>query len=273
MKSFTTPCQTNFEFDSAVAINNKLYNITTSGVYDPDTYTITDPTEDLSALFVVGGIVMNACYNDIYATVVSVTANEVVLDGPIRGYYDNAGTIEWYQGYLVMWDDATSAFQITAKKNDGPFVFGNYTEFTKSYPGDYSWTAPLRSSKLVSYDGVGDVATLDWPCAVMNDGDSYVACGNGSNSVIDVNAVTVLQFWMGDGYYMDIGIGGGKMFQYYEFHDGYGLSNGNQTEEQLYSRYDAIIQRWSDMLSSNYKDDSAPLGEDVFGAYVYMFFS
>ena len=268
MKSFTTPGINPIAFDSGAVANNKVYNISSSGSYDPETYTISDPAVDLTTVFTAGGIVMNACYNDMYATVVSVTSNEVVLDGPLRGYYDNAGTIEWYQGYLVAWDDATSAFQITAKRDEGPFIFENYNEFTKHYPGGQDWTAPLRSSKLVSYDG--DVATLDWPCAVVNTGDTFVACGDGTNHQMDVDSCISMQFWMGDGYYMDIGFRGNRSTVWFEFHDSYGLSNGNQTPEQLYNRFDTIIQRWSRMLDSNYKNTTAPMGEDVFGSYPYF---
>ena len=268
MKKFTMKGFVGVEFDSAAAANNKTYDISGSGSYDPETYTITDLAVKLSPDFPPGAIVMNSCYNDVYATVVSSTDDEVVLDGDIRGYYDNAGTIEWYQPILVVWADATSAFQITAKSGEGAFIFENYNEFAKSYPGDESWTAPLRSSKLVSYDG--DVATLDWPCNVIGGNGSVICCGDGTDVAIDANAVYGLQFWMGDGYYMDIGIQGDKTISWFEFHDGYGLSNGNQSEEQLYNRYDAIIQRWSDMLSSNYKEASAPIGENVFGSYLYM---
>ena len=268
MKKFTTRGFVAVGFDSTAVANNKLYDISSSGSYDPETYTITDATFDLTTVFTVGGIVMNACYNDVYANVVSVTANEVVLDGDLRGYYDNAGTIEWYQGYLVAWDDATSAFQITAKSGEGAFIFENYKEFTKSYPGNATWNAPLRSSKLVSYDG--DVATLDWPCSVISELDSLICCADGTDVAIEADACYGFGFWMGDGYYMDIGIGGNANTAWFEFHDSYGLSNANQTEEQLYNRYDLIIQRWSDMLNSNYKEDSTPLGENVLGSYPYF---
>lgn len=269
MKSFTTPGINPIVFDDGATANNKVYDISNTGSYDPETYTITDPVVKLNTVFTVGGIVMNACYNDVYATVVSVTVDEVVLDGDLRGYYEDDGDVEWYQGWLNVWDDVTSAFQITAKTGYGAFIFENYNEFTKAYPGDLSWTAPLRSSKLVSYDG--DVATLDWPCAVVNaDDEAFVACGNGTNHYMDVDSCLTIQFWMGDGYYMDIGFAGNNTTTWFEFHDGYGLSNGNQTEEQLYERYDAILKRWSDMLDSNYKDATAPMGEDVFGSYPYF---
>lgn len=270
MKKFTMKGFVAVEFDSAAAANNQMYDIAPSGSYDPETYTISDATFDLTTVFTVGGIVMNACYNDMYATVVSSTADEVVLDGPIRGYYDNAGTIDWYQSQLVVWPDATSAFQITAKSGEGAFIFENYKEFTKSYPGDQTWSAPLRSSKLLSYDG--DVATLDWPCAVKSGGtgNSVICCADGTDVAIDADACYGFNFWMGDGYYTDIGIHGNSTVAWFEFHDGYGLSNGNQTEEQLYNRFDAIIQRWSDMLNSNYKEDSTPIGDDVLGTYAYF---
>lgn len=268
MKKFTIKGFVGVVFDESAAANNKMYDIGPTGSYDPETYTITDSSVKMDTDFPPGAIVMNACYNDMYATVVSSNATTVVLDGPIRGYYDNAGTIEWYQTDLVVWPDATSAFQITAKSGEGAFIFENFNEFTKSYPGAQNWTAPLRSSKLVSYDG--DVATLDWPCAVMSVSDSYICCADGTDMAIDADACYGFQFWMGDGYYMDIGVQGNRDTSWFEFHDGYGLSNGNQSEEQLYNRYDAIIQRWSDMLSSNYKEDSAPLGEDVLGSYLYI---
>ena len=269
MKKFTSKGFVVVSFDDSAAANNKVYDIGPTGSYDPDTYTITDSSVKMDTDFPPGAIVMNACYNDMYATVVSSTATTVVLDGPIRGYYDNAGTIEWYQTDLVVWPDATSAFQITAKSGEGAFIFENFNEFTKLYPGGELWTAPLRSSKLVSYDG--DVATLDWPCAVINsNGISNVCSGDGTHVALDADATYGMSFWMGDGYYMDIAFHGNRYSSWFEFHDGYGLSNGNQTEEQLYNRYDAIIQRWSDMLSSNYKEDSAPMGEDVFGSYLYV---
>ena len=268
MKSLTYKGFAGIEFADTPSNNNNTYNISSSGSYDPETYTISDATVDLTTVFTAGGIVMNACYNDVYANIVSVTANDVVLDGDLRGYYDNAGTIGWYQPILISWPTATAAFQVTAPTGEGAALFGNYNEFTKQYPGNSSWTAPLRSSKLVSYDG--DVATLDWPCAVLNTTpDSVVSCGNGTNMHIDIDSCYAMSFWMGDGYYMDLGVNTGSNYGYYEFHDGYGLSNGNQTEEQLYERYDEILQKWSRMLDSNYTENSAPMGEGVFGSYFF----
>ena len=268
MKSLTYKAIAHFTLDDSAAANNKTYDISSTGSYDPETYTITDTGVKLDVIFTVGGIVMNACYNDMYATVVSVTADEVVLDGPLRGYYDNAGTIDWYEPVLAVWDDATSAFQITAPSGQGDFIFENYNEFTKYYPGDSNWTAPLRSSKVVSYDG--DVATVDWPCQVLNtSSDAVMACGNGADAHVDIDSMYAIQFWMGDGYYSDIGITSSDRVHWFEFYDAYGLSNANQSEEQLYARFDALMAQWADMLDSSYKDDSAPLGVGVFGEHLW----
>jgi len=132
--------------------------------WDPSNFTMTaggSGVIDFTTLFNVGALVVNAVFNELWATVVSVTATEVVFDGDLSGY--NGG--KFMEPEFAQWTDPDEAFTLVLNDSEieDPSV---YIEVNCWYPGEGNFTACTHSAKVVGRDGY--TLNLDRPLALVD---------------------------------------------------------------------------------------------------------
>jgi len=242
-----------------------------SGVdWDPSTFTMTaggSGVKDFTTLFNVGGLVINAVFNERWATVVSVTATEVVFDGDLSGY--NGG--KFMESYFIQWTDPAEAFTLVL--DDKQILDPSpYIEVNCWYPGDAIFTACTHPAKIVGRDG--HTLTLDRPLPFSYANDYMPMLWDGAYSGATTDSLVSVAFWGGTDYWYDTWFDFSSASNttdigWLEYWDSYAASNSNQTEEQLYAKIDKQVADFARVLDAAYPETDWYVGTPRLGEYFF----
>lgn len=249
--------------------------------FDPDTFTLTESAGSPVAVkfdveFPVGYYVIHNIYTDQWATVVSSTASEAVLSGPIGGM--KSGNALW-DGVLVATDPA-DAFTVEVDDSGGTLF-----DFTTTNPTKVGQYYNLNSGILPKYmSNVVEVINnntlrLDRPRSTEQNEMIFINSSLGEMAYSLNDACVIQYFWYGpDGGSWDVWLGmlgvqsgsSANNSGYWGVEwDGYIDAPDNQTAEQIYNRAIFRVQQINEILSENYTSFGTHLQPDLFPGIVY----
>lgn len=236
--------------------------------WDSSTFTMTaggSGVTDFTTLFDVGGLVINAVFNEVWATVVSVTATDVVFDGDLSGNYNG----KFLESDFAQWTDPDEAFKLVLNSSAWADA-SNIVEVGAWYPGSGSYISSTHTANVVRRDG--HTLTLDRPLALTDYVTDFLSLWQGEWMGATAESLLAIGFWGGDGYYYDTWFefaNNAEENGWFEYWDSYAPSNSNQTEAQLYAKIDKQIEQFARVLGSAYPETDWYIGTPRLGERLY----